>query len=472
MRAIWIALLSLCVAGCGSAIPQPPLTQQLSVTPVRDGDLRGDVHGLRLWGVAAWDADFSAPGATNISIQIPHPPARFTVTPGHVRGRYTFQARTVVGSGACGSCNVVVPGTGDVYVTASWPDGQRRTYRVPVSVAHKIVAISLNPLPNPSIGGSDAVLQYYDGNTSPSVIWDDFDLKNATAFPNVTGLAFGADGSLYVANSGVSGVSNGTVTEYAPGSTKAHPVKTFASRNLKSAAAVALDAHNNVYVADNGYETVTRFPHEGGEVTWRPGWEAGADVIGVAVDAQRNALDIAMSGAGDFNPPHHVDVGRLAALPLTFTSRSKPLFTIDSTAKNGVNEPYGIAVDARGRAFVVNDYVSIVEGPPGPGPEYSTLTSYASGITSSDTRPNATSSRQFYWPLSVAVDASGSVYVGDNTTPSASGKPGTIWLDIYDSSNISVRRAHVDLSKRMPAAYGPYFLNIQGIAVEPGPLRR
>jgi hypothetical protein len=195
-------------------------------------------------------------------------------------------------------------------------------------------------------------------------------------------------------------------------------------------------------------------------------------VIGVAVDPAHGALDIVMSGAGEFSPPHKTHVGRVTALPLTFTTSSRPLFAIDGSGKNGVNEPYGIAVDAAGRAFVVNDYVSIVEGPPGPGPEYSTLTSYAGGIASATALPDATSSRQLRWPLSVAVDVAGNAYVADNTPPSASGKAGPMWLIEYDGANVGKRRARMNLSAGMPALYAGAYLNVQGIAVEPSPLRR
>lgn len=469
--------------GCGAAATAPTnfrLTPDgaataaggLQVTPLRDGYLRGDANGLRLWGEKPWELSIAVQANATIAAASSDPKMLTVSADRAGRGRFALQAVTATGaSSTCAACAVVHPGTVDLLVTVSVAGKAPARYRVPVTIAHKIVAVSLNPMPNPSIGGSDAVLQYYDDNASPSVIWDDFDLHNATSFPNVTGMAFGADGSLYVANSGVSGVSNGTVTEYAPGSTKAIPGKTFASSLLLSAAAVALDARGNVYVADNGHETVTRFPAKGKPVTWFPGWEAGADVIGVAVDARRNLLDIVMSGAGDFYPPKATRVGRIASLPLTFTSAIPVTFTIDSKRGDGVDEPYGIAVDGAGNAFVVDDYVSIVEGPPGPGPEYSTLTRYSGGVNSSASRPDATASANLAWPLSVAVDVAGTVYVADNTPPSASSQPGRIWLMQYDGADIAKPAKRVNLSKGMPAAYGPYYLNVQGIAVEPSPLR-
>ena len=478
-----VAALAACAitAGCGSGtaafVPQrssqapdaAPAAGHIVVKPVASGYLRGDARGLQLWGRGAWEVDLSAGDAAVAAAASDG--SQLSVTPErHTRGRFVLQARTVQDArSACPQCPIVRPGIVDLRVTVSAPGTAPQTYRIPVAIAHKIVAVSLNPLPNPSLGGSDAVLQYFDDNVTPSLIWDDFDLNNAHAFVNVGGLAFGADGSLYIANSGVPGTP-GTVTKYAPGATQATPAKTFAAASLLSASAVALDKKGDVYVADNGYETVTRFATKGGVYTWHPGWEAGADVIGVAVDARRGLLDVAMSGVGDFKP-HKPRVGRIAALPLDFTRTSTPSFTIDSTARDGVNEPYGLAIDGAGHTYALNDYVSIINGPPGKGPEYSTLTRYDGGIASAASRPSLTISSGLVWPLSVAVDATGNVYVANNTPPTPSNAPGTMWLFEYDGANLDKAPLKIDLSASMPKAYGPYYLNVQGIAVDPSPLR-
>jgi hypothetical protein len=289
----------------------------------------------------------------------------------------------------------------------------------------------------------------------------------------VTGLAFGADGAFYIADSGLLGYP-GNVTKYAPGSSDPTPVQTFASANLLSPAGIALDANDNLYVADNGFETVTRFSKAGSAVTIVPAWEGGADVTAVAVDATRGELDVAMTGVGTYDPPSVADVGRLVVLPLSFKTNSTALRQIDSSAKNGVNEPYGVAVDALGRLFVVNDYVSIVQGPPGPGPEFSTLTRYGAGIASSSARPDATVSKRLIWPLAVATDAAGTVYVANSMPPKNNGSPGKIFVAQYDGAfaSGSKARTQVDLSAGMPSVYLPYLLNVEGIAVDPSPLRK
>jgi len=305
------------------------------------------------------------------------------------------------------------------------------------------------------------------------VIWDDIILHNSSSFPNVTGLAFGADGSFYIANSGLLGYPGG-VTEYAAGSSDPTPLHAFATANVLSPAGIALDAKGNLYVADNGFETVTRFSKTGSAVTISPTWEAGADVTGVAVDATRGELDVAMTGVGTYSPPSAVNVGRVVVLPLNFKASTTALRQIDSTAKNGLNEPYGVAVDTLGQLFVVNDYVSIVQGPPGPGPEFSTLTRYGGGIVSSSTRPDASASKRLIWPLAVATDVAGTVYVADSTPPTNGGRPGKLYLLQYDGAFKSGAKAEsqIDLSAGMPAAYLPYLLNVESVAVDPSPLRK
>jgi hypothetical protein len=457
----------------------------ISIEPVVPGYVRGDATALRIWGSAAGQVTVRALDGAGNPIAGAGAPAIAIVSKNATRltasaaknaryGRFTLQAIAATDpKSACPTCRVVAPGTVALEITVTPQGGKAKRFTVRVTISHKIVAVSLNPLPNPSLGGTDAVLQYFDDNTKPSVIWDDMYVRNATSFPNVTGLAFGADGSFYVANSGLLSGAQGTVTKYAPGSTAPTPVKTFATASLRSAAAVALDAKDNVYVADNGYETVTRFPKRGPAVTITKAWEAGADVNGVAVDAAHGYLYVAMTGAGDFYPPSTVYAGRIVVLPLNFGSATAPLHEIDSSGTSAVNQPYGVAVGTAGQLYVVNDYVSIVNQPPGPGPEFSTLTRYDQGIASASALPDASTNASLVWPLSVATDAAGTVYVANSTPPSASGKPGKLFLREYTGSFASGARGQssVDLSPGMPAAYGPYYFNIEGVAVDPSPLR-
>jgi hypothetical protein len=457
----------------------------LAITPAASAYVRGDVTGLRVWGSGAGVVTIRALDANGKPIVGKKAPAiavssntiaRLTVAPAKsgASGQFVLTAVTGTDSGStCPTCLVVRPGSVALLVVVTPQSGKKASYKIPVAVAHKVVAVAFNPFPNPSLGGADAVLQYFDDNVKPSVIWDDIVAHNATSFPNVTGLAFGADGSFYISNSGLLGGAQGTVTKYAPGSATATPVQTFASPNLMSASGVALDARDNVYVSDNGFETVTRFPKKGGSVTIRTAWEGGAGVNGVAVDAANGQLVVAMNGSGLYYSPKSVNVGRLVTYPLNFGPNSAPSSRIDSSASNGVNEPYGVAIGPTGHLYAVNDYVSVVNGPPGPGPEYSTLTRYDAGLVSSNAKPDATASARLMWPLAVATDLTGTVYVANSTPPKNNGTPGKMFLVTYSGSFKTGARgqATIDLSAGIPAAYGPFYMNIEGVAVDPSPLR-
>lgn len=480
------------LTGCGGAAGGPPGGSQAQLGPAQfmgadvfplSGYVASDARGYTLWGAApativvnpvlSTGQRFIAAGPA-ISLRSSDP-SRLTVRPGTFYGSFVLRATTGHAAGACPSCNVVKPGPVTLAVSfAAFGTARAFTTLVTVRVAHKVVAVSLNPLPNPSLGGSDAIAQYYDDNVKPSVIWDDFYLHNITSIPNVGGLAYGTDGTLYVANSGVQGVGNGTVTEYAPSSSDSTPVRTLASKKLLSPAGVAVDPNGEVYVADNGYETVTRFPLKGSAVTIVPGWSAGANVDAVAVDAAGH-LYIGMTGAGNYRPSgKNRNVGTIAEIESQFASSSTPSVAIDANGFNGVNQPYGVAVGTPGNVYVVNDYVSVVNGPPGPGPIYSTLTWYDNGISRASTRPASTTSSGLVWPLAVAADLAGTVYVSNDAPPSASGKPGKIELLEYAGTFAAGAKAErrIDLGAGLPAAYGPYLLNVQGVAVYPSPLTK
>jgi hypothetical protein len=490
-RAAMLPSFLLILTACSSAAPFggqtsfEPATSHVApgimAKPASTGYLRGDATGLHLWGsrpsnvtIEALDETgrpLTGAGAPDIAVTTKDR-TRLTVTP--VRstyGTFALQATLAPGMAPCSGCHVVRPGIAQLDVSVTPKAGGVKHFSVPVDVSHKIVAISLNPLPNPSLGGADAVLQYYDDNVKPSVIWDDVYLHNTTSFPNVAGLAFGPDDTLYIANSGMYGYP-GTVTQYAAQSSDPTPIKTFSNGNLRSPAGVALDKSGDVYVADNGNETITRFPASGSPVTIRPGWKAGSDVVGVAADSARGYLYVAMTGVGTYNPPSRKNVGRLIALPLDFDSHAKPVVSIESTHNNGVNQPYGLALDPSGSLLVVNDYVSIVEGPPGPGPIYSTLTRYNNALSSPGVLPDATSSAGLKWTLGVASDSSGAVYVSNDAPPNKKGNSGRISLFEYDGGFASKAKPakRIDLGKGMPSVYAEYYFNIQGVAVDPSPL--
>lgn len=477
-----LALLTSCGAGGGSStaagtlpfVPQSIAAQstKLRVQPAKPGYLRGDEKGLRLWGERAQQILISTvPTHGGQTIAVTSSNTRvLKVAPTGTQGTFALQAVTRTDPvSQCVSCKVVTPGIVSLSVTVTSAGQPALKCSVPVRIDHKIAYVSMNPNPNPSIGGIDALLQYYDDNVAPSVIWDDFYLRNTNHITSVGGLAVGADGTLYVAN--VGNGSPGTVTEYPSGSANPTPVKTLTAPLLVGPQAVAVDAPGNVYVVDAYYESLTRFRVGASPVTLLNNWPSGSGISGVAVDADGD-LTVALSDSGLYRNPGRTNVGTLAIVSATFGPHSHPIRQINSSGANGVNEPYGVAVADDANVYVVNDYVSIVNGPPGPGPIYSTLTRYSRGLTGTNTLPDATISAGLEWPLSVAVDTVGTVYVANNTPPSGQ-NPGCMYVVEYQAgfSNSSEPLLTLNLSRMLPPSYTSAYLNIQGVAVYPGPLQ-
>jgi hypothetical protein len=447
----------------------------LSVAPVNAGYLRGDATGLRLWGEGAEPVQISStsPGGGQTITVTSSDPNKLKVTPSTNAGTFTLQAITGADpSSKCPSCLVVTPAK--VSLLIGFSDHPGAISRVPVQIDHKIVYVSMNPYPNPSIGGIDVLLQYYDDNAAPSVIWDDFSLRNTTSIFAVGGLAVGADGTLYVANVGDIG-SSGAVTEYPSGTTNPTPAKTLSSPLLVGPRAVAVDARAIVYVADAFNETLTRFQDGGLPVTLLNNFPSGSGVNGVAADANGN-LTVSMRDDFLYDSVASPNVGALAVISGAFASHSQPSFLISSSASNGVNEPAAVASAPSGDVYVVNDYVSIIQQYPGPGPTFSTLTRYAHGIVDSTTVPDATISAGLAWPLSVALDIAGTVYVANNNiwTGPTHHTPGSPVVTTYPAKFTSnaTPLSSVDVGATLPAAYKDAFLNIQGVAVYPGPLQK
>ncbi|MDB5043727.1 MAG: pknD 5 [Candidatus Eremiobacteraeota bacterium] len=451
-----------------------PAPLQFSVAPVNAGYLRGDATGLRLWGEGAEPVLISSTspvGGQTITVTSSDP-KELKVTQSANGGTFILQAVTGADpSSKCPSCMVVTPAKVSLLIGSS--DHPLAISRVPVQIDHKIIYVSMNPNPNPSFGGIDALLQYYDDNGAPSVIWDDFSVRNSTSIFAVAGLAVGADGTLYVGNAGDIG-SSGAVTEYPSGTTNPTPAKTLSSPLLVGPTAVAVDAHANVYAVDGFYETLTRFQAGGLPVTLRNNWPSGSGLTGVAVDANGNLI-VSMTDSFFYDSAASPNVGALAVMPGTFATTARPIFQINSSASNGVNQPYAVAVAPSGDLYVVNDYVSILNQYPGPGPTFSTLTRYAHGLVNSTTIPDATISAGLAWPLSVAVDIAGTVYLANNNiwtgaTLHTQGSPVVITYPAKFTSN-ATPLSRMDVGATLPAAYKSAFLNIQGVAVYPGPLQ-
>ena len=180
----------------------------------------------------------------------------------------------------------------------------------------------------------------------------------AAGFDGSAGLAFDAQGNLYVASSG-----NGTVSRVAPDGT----VTPFAA-GFDGPAGLAFDAQGNLYVANNFGTTVSRVAPDGTVTPFAAGLSGP---FGLAFDAAGN-LHVANSANGT-------------------VSRVTPDGTV-STFATGFGVPAGLAFDAQGNLYVGNAATNIITRVTPDG----SAAAFAAG---------------FGTPAGLAFDAQGNLYV-------------------------------------------------------------
>jgi sugar lactone lactonase YvrE len=239
----------------------------------------------------------------------------------------------------------------------------------------------------------------------------------AASFNNPTGVAVDSNGNVFVADSG-----NSTIRRISPGGT----VSTFAgvagstgtsdgagsAARFNSPAGIAVDAQNNVYVADTRNNTIRKIT-SGGQVTTL----AGSGGLTGSGDGA--------GGSARFNGPYAVAVDGSGNVYVTDffngtirkIDTSNTVSTIAGSAGNlgfadgagsaaRFNQPYGVAVDGSGNVFVADTYNRAIRKIS--GGSVSTL--------------NGTETR-FLYPQGIAISSSGTIYVadGDNQDISSGG---------------------------------------------------
>jgi hypothetical protein len=225
-----------------------------------------------------------------------------------------------------------------------------------------------------------------------------------TGLSTPDGVAVDATGKIYVANRG------GSVTVYAAnpiGTVNATPLATIAGSNtgLFNPTGIALDASGKIYVS-NLTNTITVFAaNPSGTLNEAPlATIAGADTglaepSGMAFDAAGRLYVANELGGGGFNGG---SVTVYAANP-SGTLDEAPLATIVGS-NTGLDNPGGVALDASGKIYAVND-----------GPGINTVTVYAanpSGTTNEAPLATITgSATQLAFPSSLTLDATGKIYV-------------------------------------------------------------
>lgn len=198
-----------------------------------------------------------------------------------------------------------------------------------------------------------------------------------------------AAGDVFVADPG-----NGTVYEFATGSNTGKIVGSgFSTPN-----AVTIDANGNLFIADNGVPDIVEIPNTG---------TTGAFTAGTQATVVSASTTIGGYGGPKLANPVGLAIGPNGVLYIS-DSGNKQVFTYNpatgttgftmATATNGLSAPAGVALDNSGNLYVADSALNKI------------LTFSDANGMSTITPPNVTQA------VAVAVDASGSVLVGDGQT--------------------------------------------------------
>ncbi len=230
----------------------------------------------------------------------------------------------------------------------------------------------------------------------------------AARFNGPTGVAVDGSGNVYVADAGNSSIrqitAGGAVTTFAgvsgsPGNADG----TGAGARFNSPQGVAVDGAGAIYVADTNNNTIRKIT-------------SGGTVTTVAGAAGQSGTTDGLGGSARFNGPYAVAVDAAGNLfvadffnatirRITATGSVSTLagqagqvgFADGFGAAARFNQPYGVAVDARGDVFVADTYNRAIRK----------ISPIGSVSTLSGT--NA----RFFYPQGIATDGAGNLYVSD-----------------------------------------------------------
>jgi len=239
-------------------------------------------------------------------------------------------------------------------------------------------------------------------------------LDSLPSFNSPSGVAVDAAGNIFVADYGNNLIRKiapgGIVTTFAGSGNAGYIDGTGTLASFTQPTGIAIDASGNLFIADAGDNLIREISPAAAVTTIAGSDSTGSvnaagtassffDPMGVAVDAHDN---IYVADAGN-------NMIRLISQGGNVTTFAGTLNTGTSTVLSPFNNPTGVAVDAGGNVFVANFlYSTIMKISPG-----GVVSTYAGIDTLKGSANGPAASATFYYPNSVAVDAAGNVYVSD-----------------------------------------------------------
>ena len=385
-------------------------------------------------------------------------------------GVYT---QTTVASGLSSPVGVAVDANGNVYIAESGnkdvieekPSGSSYTASTVVSGLGNPVGVAVDASGNVYIadsGNKDVIEEKPSGASYTQT-------TVASGLNSPVGVAVDGSGNVYIADSGNQNVLKETLagSSYSP---------TTVASGLGSPVGVAVDGNGNVYIADSGNQNVLKETLSG--VTYTQSVVANATAnglnspVGVAVDGNGSVyvadtgagqvLKLALSGV-DFGT---VPVGTAStAIPVTFTFDTGGQIQNPSVLTMGVanldfkSSGTGTCfTNGTSHTYAANDTctVNVVFKPTAPGSRKGAVvlkssagttiaTAYVYGTGkgplvsfSPSTDVSLGTSSSFNYPVGVAVDGSGNIYVANSRFPESVEKltPGCTAAGCITSLNI------------------------------------
>jgi hypothetical protein len=165
----------------------------------------------------------------------------------------------------------------------------------------------------------------------------------------------------------------------------------YTGGGLNSPVPVAIDASGNIWIGNTatGVNTVSELSPVGAPISTSAGYSGGGivDPYSIAIDKSGNVWTA------------NITPDSLSELE----NNVMPISTSAGYTQGGLNAPYAIAFDSLGHAWVVNNVGSSLSEFSSTGTAITTSSGYTGGGISND-------------PVSLAIDASGNVWVTDSIT--------------------------------------------------------